>query len=193
MVSLGGEAMKHIDRHELFSIPNLMGYFRILMIPVFCFLYLTAETKQDIWKAAAVVLISSLTDMLDGLVARKFDMITEFGKFLDPFADKLTHGALAVCLALRYPLMWALLLLMAVKEGYMGTMGLLFLRKGRMLDGAMWFGKVCTALLFVGMLVLFLSVDLPRAAANTLILLMMTVMAVTLVLYIPVFEKMRRG
>lgn len=57
----------------------------------------------------------------------------------------------------------------------------------------MWFGKVCTALLFVGMLVLFLAVDLPRAAANTLILLMMTVMAVTLVLYIPVFEKMRRG
>ena len=55
MISLGGEAMKHIDRHELFSIPNLMGYFRILMIPVFCFLYLTAETKQDIWKAAAVV------------------------------------------------------------------------------------------------------------------------------------------
>ena len=84
--------MKHIDRHELFSIPNLMGYFRSLMIPVFCFLYLTAETKQDIWKAAAVVLISSLTDMLDGLVARKFNMITEFGKFLDPFADKLTHG-----------------------------------------------------------------------------------------------------
>ena len=148
MISLGSEAMKHIDRHELFSIPNLMGYFRILMIPVFCFLYLTAETKQDIWKAAAVVLISSLTDTLDVLL---------------------------------------------IKEGYMAVMGLILLKKGKKLNGAMWFGKVCTALLFVGMLVLFLAVDLPRAAANTLILLMMTVMAVTLVLYIPVFEKMRRG
>ena len=168
--------MKHIDRHELFSIPNLMGYFRILMIPVFCFLYLTAETKQDIWIAAAVVLISSLTDMLDGLVA-----------------DKLTHGALAFCLAVRYPLMWALFGLLLIKEGYMAVMGLILLKKGKRLNGAMWFGKVCTALLFVGMLVLFLAVDLPRAAANTLILLMMAVMAVTLVLYIPVFEKMRRG
>ena len=193
MTSLGGEAMKHIDRHELFSIPNLMGYFRILMIPVFCFLYLTAETKQDIWIAAAVVLISSRTDMLDGLVARKFNMITEFGKFLDPFADKLTHGALAFCLAVRYPLMWALFGLLLIKEGYMAVMGLILLKKGKRLNGAMWFGKVCTALLFVGMLVLFLAVDLPRAAANTLILLMMAVMAVTLVLYIPVFEKMRRG
>ena len=185
--------MKRFSKQEIFSIPNLMGYFRILMIPVFCFLYLTAETKQDIWIAAAVVLISSLTDMLDGLVARKFNMITEFGKFLDPFADKLTHGALAFCLAVRYPLMWALFGLLLIKEGYMAVMGLILLKKGKKLNGAMWFGKVCTALLFVGMLVLFLAVDLPRAAANTLILLMMAVMAVTLVLYIPVFEKMRRG
>lgn len=185
--------MKPIDRHELFSIPNLMGYFRILMIPVFCFLYLTAQTKQDIWKAAAVVLISSLTDMLDGLVARKFNMITEFGKFLDPFADKLTHAALAFCLAVRYPLMWALFGLLLIKEGYMAVMGLILLKKGKKLNGAMWFGKICTAFLFAGMLVLFLAVDLPRSAANALILLMMAVMAVTLGLYIPVFEKMRRG
>ena len=89
--------------------------------------------------------------------------------------------------------MWALFGLLLIKEGYMAVMGLILLKKGKKLNGAMWFGKVCTALLFVGMLVLFLSVDLPRAAANTLILLMMTVMAVTLVLYIPVFEKMRRG
>ena len=73
-------------------------------------------------------------------------MVTELGKALDPVADKLTHAALALCLAFRYPLMWALLALMAVKEGYMGIMGLYFLKRGKMLDGAMWFGKVCTAL-----------------------------------------------
>ena len=100
-------------------------------------------------------MLSSLTDLLDGLVARKFDMVTELGKALDPIADKLTHAALAICLAIRYPLMWALIGLMAVKEGYMGIMGVVFLRKGKMLDGAMWFGKVCTAVLFVGLLLLF--------------------------------------
>ena len=90
-------------------------------------------------------------------------MITELGKALDPVADKLTHAALAVCLATRYPLMWLLIALMLIKEGYMGIMGIIFLRKGKMLNGAMWFGKVCTALLFVGLLVLFL---IPHSSGN---------------------------
>lgn len=185
--------MKKFDKKELLSIPNIMGYFRILMIPVFCYLYLTAKTERDIWMAAAVVLISSLTDMLDGLVARKFNMITEFGKFLDPFADKLTHAALAICLAVRYPMMWNLIGLMVIKEGYMAVMGLILIKKGKKLDGAMWFGKICTAILFLGMLALFLTVEVPQNAANGLIFLMMLVMLSTLIMYIPVFEKMRKA
>ena len=96
--------MKRFSKKEIFSIPNLMGYFRILMIPVFCYLYIG---KQRYLAASAAVLLSSLTDLFDGKIARKFNMVTELGKLLDPVADKLTHGALALCLALRYPLMWA--------------------------------------------------------------------------------------
>lgn len=183
--------MKKFSKKEIFSIPNMMGYFRILLIPVFCYLYITAESEKDYMWAAFVVLISSLTDLFDGKIARRFNMITELGKALDPVADKLTHAALAVCLATRYPLMWLLIALMAVKEGYMGIMGILFLRKGKMLDAAMWFGKVCTALLFAGLLVLFLFPALPEIFVNILIAVMMTVMAVTLFLYIPVFRKMK--
>lgn len=153
--------MAKISRKEIFSIPNLMGYFRILMIPVFSWMYLTASTREDVYRAAAVVFISSVTDLLDGWVARRFHMVTELGKFVDPLADKLTHGALALCLAFKYPLMWALVALLAVKEGYMAVMGLILLKRGKKLDGAMWFGKVCTALLFVGMLVLFLWYGMP--------------------------------
>ena len=149
--------MKKFSKKEIFSIPNMMGYFRILLIPVFCYLYITAESEKDYMWAAFVVLISSLTDLFDGKIARRFNMITELGKALDPVADKLTHAALAVCLATRYPLMWLLIALMAVKEGYMGIMGILFFRKGKMLDGAMWFGKVCTALLFADFLYCFYS------------------------------------
>ena len=81
-----------------------MGYFRILLIPVFCIVYLRADSIQEEYQAAAILLISTITDFLDGKVARHFNMITEFGKFLDPVADKLTHAAVAVCLAFRYPL-----------------------------------------------------------------------------------------
>ena len=145
--------MKRPTRKEIFSIPNIMGYCRILLIPVFCYLYITAETMTDFFWASAVVLISSISDLFDGMIARKFNMVTELGKIIDPVADKLTHAALAVCLATRYPLMWALIALMVIKEGYMAFMGLKFLKKDKMLDGAMWFGKICTASLFTGLFV----------------------------------------
>lgn len=183
--------MKKFTKKEIFSIPNIMGYFRILLIPVFCYLYITADSEREYLYAALVVLISSLTDLFDGKIARRFNMITELGKALDPIADKLTHGALAVCLAIRYPLMWALIVLMIIKEGYMGIQGLIFLKKGKMLNGAMWFGKVCTAMLFAGMLVLFLFPMLPLWLVNGMICVMMAVMLVTLCMYVPVFKKMK--
>ena len=183
--------MKKPTVKEVFTIPNIIGYVRILLIPVFCYLYLTAETRADYLWAAAVVLISSLSDLFDGMIARKFNQVTELGKILDPVADKLSHAAMAICIAVRYPLMWLLIALMAVKEGYMAIMGIRFLKKGRMLDGAMWFGKVCTAMLFVGLLVLFLFPFMPVALADSIILIMMLFMVVALCMYVPVFRKMR--
>lgn len=185
-----GASMKRFSKKELLSIPNLMGYFRLLMIPVFVFLYLRAETPRDYYIAAIVMGISALTDMLDGLVARKFNMITEFGKFLDPFADKVTHGAILLCLCTRYRWMAVLVVLFVVKEGFMVVMGLIKLRKGKKLDGAMWFGKVCTALLFVVMFVLILFPSIPIGVANGMIGVCAVVMAATLLLYIPVFRRM---
>lgn len=181
--------MKQFSKKEIFSIPNLMGYFRILMIPVFCYLYIG---KRMYLEASAVVLLSSLTDLFDGKIARKFNMVTELGKLLDPVADKMTHGALALCLAARYPLMWALILLLIVKEGYMAVMGAVLLKKGKKLNGAMWFGKVCTAVLFAGLLALFFLPHLPLVWVNGLILAMMAVMVFTLLNYIPIFRQMKR-
>lgn len=182
--------MKKYTKKEIFTIPNLMGYFRILLIPIFCYLYFTAENSKDYYIASGVVLLSSLTDMFDGMIARRFHMITELGKALDPIADKLTHAALAFCLVTQYPLMVALIALMAVKESYMGFMGLKFLRLGKKLNGAMWFGKVCTAWLFAVLLLLFISVNMPYRIANILIRITMAVMVFTLCMYVRVLYKM---
>lgn len=182
--------MMRVSKKELFSIPNLMGYFRLVMIPVFVYMYLNASTDEDYLKAALVMGISAITDMLDGLVARRFNMITEFGKFLDPLADKLTHGAILLCLLTRYYLITVLLVLYVLKEGFMLVMGIIKLRKGKKLDGAMWFGKCCTALLFVVLFILLLFPHLPLGIVNSLILLCTLVMAFTLGMYIPVFRRM---
>ena len=185
--------MKKLSAREIFSIPNILSYFRIVLIPVFCVMYLKAETTADYLWAGAVVLISSVTDLFDGMIARKFNMITDLGKVLDPVADKLSHAALAICLAIRHPLMWALIGLMAVKEGFMGIMGIYFLKRGRMLNGAKWYGKICTSALFVGLMVLFLFPMIPELWVNILIVVLMLIMLATLIMYIPEFKKMYRG
>ena len=179
-----------IDRREIFSIPNLMGYFRILLIPLFSWMYCTADSTGDYYAAAVVVGISGLTDMFDGKIARRFNMITELGKFIDPLADKLTQAALLICLAVRYPLMRAVLVLFVIKEGFMAVMGALLLPRGKKLDGAMWFGKVCTAVLYAVLFLLLLLPGIGTTAANVLIGICGAFLLFSFLMYIPVFRRM---
>lgn len=179
-----------IDRREILSIPNLMGYFRILLIPLFSWMYCTADSTGDYYAAAVVVGISGLTDMFDGKIARRFNMITELGKFIDPLADKLTQAALLICLAVRYPLMRAVLVLFVIKEGFMAVMGALLLPHGKKLDGAMWFGKVCTAVLYAALFLLLLLPGIGTAAADVLIAVCGVFLLFSFLMYIPVFRRM---
>ena len=179
-----------IDRREIFSIPNLMGYFRILLVPLFSWMYCTADSTGDYYAAAVVVGISGLTDMFDGKIARRFNMITELGKFIDPLADKLTQAALLICLAVRYPLMRAVLVLFVIKEGFMAVMGALLLPRGKKLDGAMWFGKVCTAVLYAVLFLLLLLPGIGIAAADVLIAVCGVFLLFSFLMYIPVFRRM---
>lgn len=184
--------MIKIRKKDIFTVPNLMGYFRLLLIPVFLYIYCTAEDNKDYYLAAVVVGISGITDFLDGFVARKFNQITELGKVLDPLADKLTQGALILALTTRYPLMVALVILFVIKEGFMLVMDLICLSKGKKLDGAMWFGKVCTAILYLVMFLLILFPQLPVVVVNILILICGAAMLMAFILYIPVFHKMAK-
>lgn len=177
---------------QLFSIPNLMGYFRILLIPLIVWRYVTAETLTDYYAAAVFMGISGITDFLDGFVARKFNMITKLGKALDPVADKLTQGAVVVSLCFHFPVMAALAVLLIVKESFMGVMGIVMLRKGKMLNGAKWYGKAATAVLYVVMFVLVLMPDIPVGAANGLIAVSGVLLLFSFVSYIPVYRKMSR-
>ena len=182
-----------LTKKEIFSIPNIMGYFRIILIPVFCYMYINAESDREYLMATIVVLVSSLTDLFDGMVARKFNQITNLGKILDPVADKLTHAALAICVASKYPLMWVLIAVMILKEAYMGIMGLKYLKKGRMMNGAMWYGKICTASLFAGLLVLFFLPGLKPAISNLIITVLIAIMTATLFMYFKMYHNMKKG
>ena len=163
--------MKHLinSRKDLFTIPNLMGYFRIILIPIFMAVYIGADSRADYIAAAVILGISGLTDCFDGKIARHLNMITEWGKVLDPVADKLTQAAVFISLSFRYPTMRYLVILFVVKEMFMGIMGAIMLKKGSMMDGARWYGKLCTAVLYGAMVILLLVVDLSYFAAGLII------------------------
>lgn len=184
--------MKNLKK-EVLSIPNIMGYFRIILIPIFLYTYYNATSAKDYYIVAGIVCISGITDFLDGYVARNFNMITELGKFIDPFADKLTQAALVFCLASRHKLMWYLVGLFILKEGFMAVMGIIMLRRGKKLDGAKWFGKVCTAVLYVVMFILILLPSINDFIANNLIIICGIFMLMSFILYIQVFYKMNKS
>ena len=168
-----------------------MSYFRLILIPVFAFTYLTAHTRAQYIMAILFLALSALTDVFDGPVARAYQMVTELGKFLDPLADKLTLGVVFLCMTSRFALLWLLVAIYIVKEGFMGIMGLITLKRRKIkLDGAMWFGKMCTAASFIVMLILLLFPGIPKAAANGLICLCGAIMVFTLIMYILKFRDM---
>lgn len=171
-------------KKEYFTIPNIMGYFRILLIPVFLVLFFHASTKLEYGIAMTVLLISYLTDFLDGKIARKFNMVTDLGKMLDPVADKLTQGAMTLALTAHYPSMLWVLLLFLIKEIYMGVMGLYLIRKKREVQGAQWYGKICTGILDGVVLLLLFFPSMPLVVVNLLIALAMISMIITMVMYV---------
>jgi cardiolipin synthase len=185
--------MKKNWLREYFSIPNLMGYFRILMLPVFLTLYVRADSRETYIIAFVILAVSFLTDFLDGKIARRFNMITDFGKALDPTADKLTQGTLILAVAFHYPLMWFLVAVFLLKEGYMAFMGLYLKKKKQVWNGAQWYGKVCTMILDVGLFVLLLFIHLPMWAADVIILVMALFMLFSLIKYILFHIGIMRG
>ena len=152
-----------ITKSELLSIPNILCYIRLLLIPLFVILYIKAETTYEYYTAAFVVLIASFTDFLDGYIARKMQLVTEFGKFLDPFADKLMQAALLFVLILKVKYIYLLITLFIVKEICMAVAGYLMLERGKKLDGAKGFGKISTTVFYIVMRIL---VAFPRLNYN---------------------------
>ena len=93
-------------KKEIFTIPNLLSLFRWVLIPVYVAIYLNAENDADYYLAAGILTVSCLTDLIDGKIARHFNMISTFGKFLDPLADKATQFTLIICLSVKYRVLW---------------------------------------------------------------------------------------
>ena len=174
-------------KKEIFTIPNGLSLFRLLLIPVYIDLYLNAQTIRDYHIAGLILAASCATDMIDGKIARHFNMITTVGKVLDPLADKLTQLSVTVCLSMRYPVLRPVLILFLIKEIFQLVAAIMNFRKGKVLDGALMVGKVCTTVLFISLIVLVIFPDIPVEAVDAIAILDCSFLAVTFVDYIRAF------
>ena len=169
-----------ITKKQVFSIPNIMSMFRLALIPLIVWFYLGLE--NPILTAVAVV-VSGLTDVIDGYVARRFNMVTDVGKALDPFADKLTQIALLACLVSRFPLLVFPLCLMVVKEGVSLALRSVIYKMTGEVRCALWHGKANTVLLYTTMFIHIVWYDIPYDLTCISIGACMCLMVISFVLY----------
>lgn len=153
---------------EIITVPNLLSVLRIAMIPVYISVYLHAGTDREYHLAGSILALSCMTDMADGIIARKFHSSTHIGQILDPLADKLTQLALIMSLALKHRALYPVLALFLIKETFQCGALLFFAKKGKALPGALPAGKCCTTVLFVSLIILVLF---PRISKQTVFLL----------------------
>ena len=176
-------------KKDIFTIPNLLSLFRLILIPVYIVIYLNASDSVDYALAAGILAVSCLTDMIDGKIARHFNMISTIGKVLDPVADKATQFSLTVCLAIKHPVLWYLAALFVVKEGFQLVAGLVSIHHGKMLNGALLAGKVCTCILFVSLILLVLLPELDAWIVSMIAAIDAVFMVISLLQYIFVYFR----
>lgn len=141
-----------------FTVPNLLSLFRLGLIGVFVQVYSVGERPL---LGCGVLILSGLTDILDGYIARRFDMVSDVGKILDPAADKLTQAVTLICLARRFPMMLLPLGIMLVKELVSGLLFFMAIKSSGEIQSSRWHGKLNTVLLYAMLMLHLLWSGIP--------------------------------
>lgn len=171
---------------DLFSIPNCLCYLRILIIPIFVTSYIKFENYP---LAFGLLAFMEFTDFLDGLIARKFNMITDWGKIIDPVADKLLQFSLLIVLMYRYKFALVVCVLFVIKEVVLAVLGIICVGVTKRIEGAKIWGKISTLVFYVSCLILVIFPNIPNKFANILLLITLVFLIYSFVVYAIFFTK----
>ena len=181
------EHAQQADTHRILTVPNLLSFFRILLIPVIICLYF----KEQYWWAFGLLVLSGATDVVDGWIARTFHVVSDFGKAIDPVADKLTQIALLLCLMpMKY---WWMVAILITKEASIGILTLIALRRTHSVYSAGWYGKICTVVIYLSMFVLILWRDADPTFVLVDAIVCSALIALAFVLYLIRYTVILRG
>lgn len=184
------EPQKQPQFHVL-TIPNLLSFLRIALIILFCILFDVDGTMADNWPAFIVLGLNALSDFLDGKLARALNQVSELGKVLDPIADYLTKFGLILCFISKYPALIGFMLLFLCRVFIVALAGLKTVRKVGENEGAIWAGKIDTAIFYGVMLALVLFPQMPKMLAFVLVCISGLSMLMAIIAYLLHFRKLR--
>ncbi|MEE0061183.1 MAG: CDP-alcohol phosphatidyltransferase family protein [Acutalibacteraceae bacterium] len=143
-------AVKNNSIDSVFTIPNIISITRILLIVPFTIYFIIEEYII----AFAIILLSGVSDCLDGFIARKLNQVTELGKLLDPIADKLTLVSVLICLGVLIPKLLPMVIILALKDVLMLFGGLYLLKQGITPPPAKWYGKLATIVFYISVIII---------------------------------------
>lgn len=173
-------------KKEILTVPNLISLVRLLLVPVIFILY---HFLHQTMITVGVIIFSGLTDVADGWIARKFNMVSDFGKFFDALADKLTEAVTIVLIIPNHIWYVATFVVLLINEGIKLMFGFVALKASDTVNNAKWHGKVNTFVVYVVMITMLSFRSLPLWLEIGLVFLSCSSQIMSLVLYIIFYNK----
>ena len=148
------------------NIPNYLTILRLIFIPIIFALILT----EHYFPAFICFLIANITDILDGQIARRYNFITDWGKLMDPLADKITQISTISALIIKHIIPFWILLILTIKELSMITIGFVLYKNEIVTVHSKWYGKAATIVLFIAIVFSLLSKNINELTNITIYL-----------------------
>lgn len=136
------------------NLPNKLTLLRVIMIPFF----VAAMLTEHKWIALVLFVVASLTDLADGKIARKYNLVTDFGKFMDPLADKMLVISALICLVGMDRIWTWIVILIVAREFIISGFRLVAAEKGKVIAASMW-GKFKTTFQMIMVIMMIIDVD----------------------------------
>ncbi len=174
----------------VWNVPNILSVIRLALVPLIAASFLLSNRDPNlIYVFLVALIVSGLSDVVDGYIARKFNQITDIGKILDPLADKLTQLTVLVCLTIHYLEILPLTVICLCKEGMQLIGGLLLLNKGQKIRSSKWFGKLSTVTFYTAVVLFVAFPKMPAVLHWGLIVLVGGMMVFAFVNYTRIFKQ----
>ena len=167
------------------NLPNKLTVLRVIMIPFFvvALLYDGGENQTLRYVAAAIFIIASLTDMLDGKIARKYNLVTNFGKFMDPLADKLLVCSALICLVELKELPAWMVIVIISREFIISGFRLVASDNGVVIAASYW-GKFKTTFQMIAVVLLIVGIPALSMVTTAVVWIALVLTVISLVDYI---------